>query len=75
MIEEVSNRFKRASDSSTKLSAQSVLNMKKLLKSGLKDIGQLYRIISMLDFQDCVDEMQKDANFSIVSDLISNKKI
>lgn len=75
MIEEVSNRFKRASGSSTKLSAQSVLNMKKLLKSCLKDIGQFYRIISMLEFQDCVDEMQKDANFSIVSDLISNKKI
>jgi hypothetical protein len=74
MIEEVSNRFRRASDASNRLGPQAVLNMKKLLK-GLKDIGQYYRIVSMLDFQDCVDEMQKDVNFSIVNDLILNKKI
>ncbi len=73
-IEEVSNRFKLANESSGRMSAQAVSNMKQLLKL-TKDIGQYYRIATSLEFHDLIAEMQKQSYFSIVNDLILNKKI
>lgn len=74
MIEEVFNRYKLAVDMN-RLKKQSVENMKRLLKGSSKELGQYYRIISCLEFQDCISDMQKEQNYSIVNDLILNKKI
>ncbi len=74
MIEEVSNRFKLANEANGRMSPYSVANMKELLKS-TKDIVQYYRIATSLEFHDLVTEMQKQPNFTIINDLILNKKI
>ena len=73
MIEEIANRFKIANET-CRLSAQSALNMKRLLKC-TKDVGQYYRLISLLDFGDAIDELRRQSTFAIVNDLIYNKKI
>ena len=57
-----------------KMSNQSSENMKKLLKY-CKDISQYYRLITQLDFTDCIDELKTKNYISIVNDLILNKKM
>ena len=66
-------RFK-VNNEITKLSNQSVLNMKKLLKY-CKDISVYYKIAVKLDFKDVLNELSSKNYSSIINDLVSNKKI
>lgn len=73
VIEEMVNRFKMTNEK-TKLSVQSNENMRKILKY-CKDIGQYYRLASQLEFNDCIEDLKSKNYFSIVNDLILNKKL
>ena len=73
LIEEIANRFK-LSNETNKLNNQSIANLKRILKF-CKDIGQYYRLISQLEFNDCIDEIKTKNYISIVNDLILNRKI
>lgn len=73
VIEETVNRYKIWTESN-KPSAQTVQNIKKLIKFG-KDIGLYYKYASMLELKDLIDEIQTKKYSSIISDMIFNKKI
>lgn len=73
LIEEIANRFKMTNEKA-KLGQQSNENMKKLLKY-CKDIGQYYRLVSQLEFNDCIEDLKNRNYISIVNDLILNKKL
>jgi hypothetical protein len=58
----------------SELSHYSRENMRKILKY-CKDIGQYYKLITQLEFTDCINEIKTKNYISIVNDLILNKKI
>ena len=62
------------SDETSKLNPAAIENMKKFLKH-CKDVGQYYKLASILDLKDVLVELQSKKYSSIVNDLIANKKL
>lgn len=74
-IEEVVNRFKLWSNEVGNVNQQSIENMKKILKC-CKDIGHLYRLANLLEFNDWINtEVKSQKYFSILNDMILTKKL